>query len=197
MCPRHHRPRRQSHGLASPPPATLAEERGAAGAASKKSALKEKLTIEQWQQVMPANSSAVTQTNSLPAAPALSASLFAAVKEGDQAAVKEALANGVEIDATNKNGDTALMTVAKYVYPEFLKLLVASGAIVNVAGAEGRTALIYASCNGQLENVKLLPGAGADVLATATHSDKLALVALHLTQLSGQEAEANCKRQPR
>ena len=108
---------------------------------------------------------------------------------------KALIAAGANVNATNKDGDTALMDGALFRNPEIVKVLIAAGADVNAkdgrdktvlmhskdnkitemliaAGADvnakdkyGYTALMYAVANGYPEIVKALLAAGADVNA--------------------------------
>lgn len=97
--------------------------------------------------------------------------LIAAVDKGHLDVVRVLLKHGSNPNATNNNGLTAFMEVAKRPHPEAVKLLIQSGANVNAAGPKGHTALILAAYNGRMENVRLLLDAGADVAARAEDED--------------------------
>jgi ankyrin repeat protein len=75
------------------------------------------------------------------------------------------------LDRKNNNGVSALMETAKSEHSAVLNLLITKGADVNAKGIQGHTALIFASYNRRLENVKLLLEAGADPDATAADDD--------------------------
>lgn len=79
-------------------------------------------------------------------------------------AVKEAISVGADIDARNKYGHTALMLSSIGNGLEIAKLLIASGADLNIKNSiSGETALILAALSNELEVVKLLIGSGADI----------------------------------
>jgi uncharacterized protein len=68
--------------------------------------------------------------------------------------------------AVGTTPDTALLDAAQSGdTPTAMRLLSAKGANVNAAGADGSTAIMYASANGDLELVRALIKAGADVKA--------------------------------
>lgn len=64
--------------------------------------------------------------------------------------------NGVNINAKDRVGETALMFASKYGYLEKVKLLIESGADINAKNKYGSTSLIWASSEGHLEIVKYL-----------------------------------------
>lgn len=83
--------------------------------------------------------------------------LFAAARHGDVVAVQAALDAGAKINATNKDGNTALD--GAFLHPEVTKLLLEKGADPNKGDYP---ALISAANNYSLEVMKLLLDAGAD-----------------------------------
>ena len=95
---------------------------------------------------------------------------------------------GVEIDARNKMGLTALSGAAFKGDAAVCKRLLAAGAGVNAASRTNQTALMFASLSGKLEVVELLLAAGADPKA----QDKAGNTPLSLAK--GQGAEAVAKR---
>ena len=72
------------------------------------------------------------------------------------------LKQGVEINAVDAAGNTALMGVCFKGYLEIAKTLISNGADVDVVNFSGATALIYAAIFGQTEIVKVLLEADAD-----------------------------------
>ncbi len=87
-----------------------------------------------------------------------------AARNGD-AALKSLLSQGVNINATDEDGETALMEAADGRNPEVVRVLIANGANVNAADEDGETALMIAADEGNTETVRLLIQAGANVNA--------------------------------
>ena len=91
--------------------------------------------------------------------------ILRAAREGD-AALKALLAKGVDINATDEDGETALMEAAdSRRYTGALRVLIANGANVNQADEDGETALMRAADEGTVEAVRLLLQAGANPAA--------------------------------
>lgn len=90
--------------------------------------------------------------------------ILRAARNGEDA-LKTLLNSGVNINATDEDGETALMDAADDRNSEVLKLLIANGANVNLADEDGETALMKAADEGRSENVKLLIQAGANINA--------------------------------
>lgn len=94
----------------------------------------------------------------LPAAPALAAmpdaEFLKICEQGSPAAVAQALKDGANPNAADKDGETALLKAAYYSQ---------AGAAVNAADTQGKTALMYAASKGNTQVVRLLLEAGADV----------------------------------
>ncbi len=90
----------------------------------------------------------------------IDAALYNKVKE-----VKLLLANGANVNAVDKNNNTAVSTASYYGHEQIVKLLLAHGANVNIANKYGLTALIAASDKGHEQIVKLLLAHGANVNA--------------------------------
>jgi len=74
---------------------------------------------------------------------------------GDIKAVKYALNNGANIEATNHRGWTALIRAANQGYTNIVRLLLDNGANIEAVCGEG-TALVHASWHGHTKTVKLL-----------------------------------------
>ena len=103
-------------------------------------------------------------------------SLFEAVKANDAKAVRRLLKVGVDINAQDENGSTALMLATDRKLENIVKILVKANADVNILVEEGWTALMFA-VNRNLENiVKILLKAGADVNAKSGHFEWTALM---------------------
>ena len=87
-----------------------------------------------------------------------------AVRSGDLQAVKEQLANGVDINAEDSEfGVTALSWAALLDNTEIAKLLIAKGADINAKSRDGSTPLHSAAFLGHTEIAELLIQKGAKV----------------------------------
>ena len=89
-----------------------------------------------------------------------------AALNGNSDKVKEFIAGGLVVDATDENGSTAMMLAAFNGHTEVVKYLLREGADVNHHDSNDRTALMYASSGPANETVKLLLEAGAEVNVT-------------------------------
>ncbi len=76
--------------------------------------------------------------------------------DGDIEAVKQHLANGVDVNVMADNGGTPLGWTALLGQYEVAELLIQKGASVNFKGGDGGTALHAAAFLGRLEVAKLL-----------------------------------------
>ena len=103
-------------------------------------------------------------------------------KKGDIKAVKLFLAEGININAQNERGFTALMHAAEYQRTEVVTLLLENGADVNSKNnRNNRTALMEASSSGNVVIIKQLVERGAEINAkTNTNS-----TALHFASMWG------------
>lgn len=106
----------------------------------------------------------------------LSAELAAAIRSGDEAAVRRLIENGTAVNARDAEGNTALIVAALYARPECLDLLLKKGADANAANRAGTTALIRAATS--YDKARLLLDAGAKAHAqTALGNTSLMLAA--------------------
>ena len=103
----------------------------------------------------------VLLTLSLPG-PAFAASLPDAAEQRDKASVRILLHTGVDANAAQVDGTTALHWAAYHDDAEMAGLLVRAGADVNAVNHYGASALAEASTNGNAAIVRLLLEAGAD-----------------------------------
>ena len=99
--------------------------------------------------------------------------------EGDTIAIKTFLAAGMNINARNEKGSTALMKAAETGQVETAQSLLAAGANPNLLGGERSTsALVLAAMSGDLPMMKVLIAGGADVnLKVWNGGDDTALIA--------------------
>jgi len=92
----------------------------------------------------------------------------------DLTGVKELLSEGANVNAKNKDGQTALMEAVSCDNAEISKLLLEKGADINAKNNKGFTALIWAA-DGHMDAVKLLLEKNADINAKAD-SGRTALI---------------------
>jgi ankyrin repeat protein len=90
--------------------------------------------------------------------------LLAAAKNGKVEIVRQLIKEGVDINAKDKDGDTALIYACDQGHAEIVKLLIEAKADVNTIDKDGNTALIAASNQNQPEIVKL------DIPETCCHA---------------------------
>jgi serine/threonine-protein phosphatase 6 regulatory ankyrin repeat subunit B len=93
------------------------------------------------------------------------ANLIESARKGDTAGVKALIDKGADVNAKNKDGDTALMSASLKGHTEIVKALIEKGADVNAKDKAGWTALMSASFYGYIEIVRALLNKGADVNA--------------------------------
>ena len=91
--------------------------------------------------------------------------LMLAALRGDMDAVDRLIAQGAEVNNTNRAGGTALMTAAIQGHSDVVRLLISKRATVNAKNNKGWTALMYAAWNGHTDVVKTLLAKGAEVNA--------------------------------
>ena len=105
------------------------------------------------------------------------ATLADAAERRDRAAVRTMLTGGVDVNATQVDGTTALHWAAYYEDAETAALLVKAGANVNAANRYGVPPLALACTNGNAAVVKLLLEAGADANATMKGGETVLMLA--------------------
>jgi len=103
-----------------------------------------------------------TQAPLLLADPASEDQLRQAAYEGNEAMVRELLDQGVNVNAVDIEGHTALIFAAFNGHSKILQELLKNGARVDQRDAMGRTALMYGSTGPFPEAVKILLDKGAD-----------------------------------
>ena len=90
---------------------------------------------------------------------------FESVLKGDQDSVLLSIKDGVDVNAFNKDDQTALMIASNLGNLKMAQLLIEQGAQVNLSSDYGRTALSYAisGWNRSVKMVELLVNNGADI----------------------------------
>jgi len=83
---------------------------------------------------------------------------------GEVDGMKDLLAKGVDVNARDERGGTAIMQAAVAGKSDAVKLLIENGADINAQSDGGNTALIAAAGTGKREILQILLDAGADPL---------------------------------
>ena len=86
-----------------------------------------------------------------------------ATRRGDAQDVGHLLAKGVDIDARDRYGQTALMLAAHAGHIEVVEVLIAHRANLNVTAKYGLSALMLAIVAGHRDAARLLADAGTDL----------------------------------
>jgi ankyrin repeat protein len=89
-------------------------------------------------------------------------SILEAVLVGDQAGVREFVAQGVDVNTAESDGTTLLMRAIHGGRPEIAKILIDAGADVRAANRYGVTPLYLAARSADAEAARALLAAGAD-----------------------------------
>jgi len=92
--------------------------------------------------------------------------LFSAVRKGDinnLEIIKALLQKGVNVNAQESDGSTALMNAAYKGHAEIVKLLIENGANPNIADKDGNTPIYYAMKKDNVDVAKVLIENGADI----------------------------------
>jgi len=95
-----------------------------------------------------------------------------AARDGDIEAVKQAIADGTDVNARNSMGRTPLHYAAAYNRKEVVELLIAAGADVHAKGADGRTPL-------DMVDEKVLPNEGESQLEVDRRRETANLIRKH------------------
>jgi len=107
---------------------------------------------------------------------------FKAVQGGDRELVASFIKAGIDINAKEEDGRTALLIAVEKGDAGMAALLADNGADVNARDVDGYTALMYVAYKGNLELAELLLNNGADVHA----KDKDGWTALRIALLQGK-----------
>jgi ankyrin repeat protein len=124
----------------------------------------------------------------VPAFAAADAALANATEHRDAAAVRSLIREGVDVNATQVDGTTALHWAAYNDDVESAALLVKSGANVNAVNRYGLPPLIQACTNGNSAMVKLLLEAGADANVTMKGGETALMLAARSGSLEAVKA---------
>jgi ankyrin repeat protein len=87
---------------------------------------------------------------------------FNQIQEGDNLAVQLFLQAGMDVNAQDKEGSTALMHAVAGHHMDIVKILLANGVDVNAKDAVGGTALMRAAIKGHTDILRVLLAAGAN-----------------------------------
>lgn len=88
-------------------------------------------------------------------------SYFQAALDGDINLIKDAVSSGVDVNAINEQGQSALMLTSFNGHLPVIKFLIDNGANVTIKDENSRNALMYASTGPFNESVKYLLASGA------------------------------------
>ena len=113
--------------------------------------------------------------------------LINAARNNSLSALNRLIEAGVDINATNIYGETALMEAARYGRSVVANRLIEAGADVNATNIYAETVLMEAARDGFLDLVNILIEAGADVNAT----DRFGKTALMKAERYGRLAVVN------
>jgi Ankyrin repeats (3 copies) len=125
------------------------------------------------------------------------AALADAVEKGDKTSVRQLLGSGVDANAAQVDGTTALHWAAYREDAETVALLVRAGANVNAMNRYGVPPLAQACTNGNAAIVKQLLEAGADANATIERRGIRPHVGGALRECRGGEDAPRARRQAR
>lgn len=116
------------------------------------------------------------------------ATLADAAERRDRAAVRAELTRGVDVNATQIDGTTALHWAVHYDDADTAALLVKAGANVNAANRYGVPPLALACTNGNAAVVRMLLEAGADANATMKGGETVLMMAARSGSLDAVKA---------
>jgi len=101
--------------------------------------------------------------------------LIHAAEKGDTETVKMLLNKGADVNAKDKDGETALMYAAQKGHTEIVEILLINGADINAKDKDGNTALILAAAWGVISTV------GKVIYAYTVHEEHIKTVKMLLT----------------
>ncbi len=106
-----------------------------------------------------------------------SANPFVSARQGDDAAVARALANGMPVDVRNDDGQTCLMLAAAAGHEGVVALLLDAGADIHAADSHQRTASSLAASHGHRAVLQMLIDRGVSVDSPDAHERTLVMLA--------------------
>ncbi len=114
-----------------------------------------------------------------------------AAKQGDVAAIGVALGGGAAVDATDKDGGTALMLAARSGHAAAVEALARAGADLEATDKDGWTALMFAAgLDHGADAAAALLKAGADRAVKKATGNYEGKTALEIATTTGNEAVA-------
>ena len=121
--------------------------------------------------------------------------LITAVKAGDANAVESMIKQGVDVDAPEANGTTALHWAVYQQDAPLVKRLLEAHAKVSVVNQFGSTPMQEAALTGNAEIIKMLLTAGADVESANAEGQTALMVGGAHRQRGCRQGAAYCRRQ--
>jgi ankyrin repeat protein len=109
----------------------------------------------------PSTASVPSETSSAAVTPTKESELIAAAVKGDNAELTKLLADGVNVNAKDSEGGTALAHAAWFGHLDTVKFLLEKGADVNAKKNDRATPLLLATWNKHPDVVEVLTKAGA------------------------------------
>lgn len=91
-----------------------------------------------------------------------------AIRRGDVRIVRDLLGRGMDVDARDRQGQTALMLIAHAGHREVVESLIAHRANLNITAKFGLSALMLALVSSHADVARLLANAGADLSLRGT-----------------------------
>jgi ankyrin repeat protein len=106
--------------------------------------------------------------------------LLNAARSGNFNQILAILTQGANVDATDRDGTTALMFAAQQGYTEIVRVLIEAGANLNLPRKRyGLTALMLAASEARADVLQTLVAAGADVNAKNDDGSTALMIAAH------------------
>ncbi len=106
-------------------------------------------------------------------------SLVFASENGDLSLVLSILASGVDIDAVDERGRTAVMAATHGNHPSVVKALIEAGANIHIQDNMRDNPFLYAGAEGLLEILRLTIAAGADTKLVNRYGGSALIPACH------------------
>ena len=104
---------------------------------------------------------------------------ISAAESGDGASVSRTLESGVNIDAVDGRGRTAVMAATHGNHPDVVKLLIEAGADIHIQDNMKDNPFLYAGAEGLLEILRLTIAAGANTKLVNRYGGSALIPACH------------------